>query len=297
MLDLVDPIVVPDDSSDEALFVCPKCQTQFTPKRSNQKYCSKECQKKSSRNTNRGSRTIEQKDRDRLHYDRARRFAEMVYYVPVDERLGAMKAIIDSAHWPEEELILMKKLALKKKELARKKKLGLEVEEEPEEKPDPELLREIKGARSVRNILTDPKLLKAHPSKDKGLFLTGRNMTISQAANAYTQKFFGVSIQTYLKKFRAGTLKKDHPVSSDLDFGSVPRLTKSKTVKCWHKELTRHTQEVDAKRTAYEMARVSTIVSEAQANVGSFLENLEDPESLVQQEAVPDIPMIALQLQ
>lgn len=278
MLDLVEPVVVPNDNSDEGLFVCPMCQINFKPKRSNQRFCSQGCQKKSSRNTTRGSRTIEQRERDKLHYDRARRFAEMIYYVPVDERLGVMRTIIDSALWPEKELALKKNL-------------------DPEEKPDPELVRATKGARSVRNILTDPKLLKAHPSKDKGLFLTGRNKTISQAANAYTQKFFGLSIQTYLKKFRAGTLKKDHPVSRDLDFGSVPRITKSKTVKCWHKELTRHTQEVDAKRTAYEMARVSTIVSEAQADVDSFLENLEDPESLVQQEAVPDIPMLALQLQ
>lgn len=49
----------------------------------------------------------------------------------------------------------------------------------------------------LRNILTDPELHKRRPRAD------GR-MNIAKAANAYTQKFFGLSIKRYIKAVKAG---------------------------------------------------------------------------------------------
>jgi hypothetical protein len=56
------------------------------------------------------------------------------------------------------------------------------------------------------NILTDPKLLTAPPKANN-------RMNIAKAASAYTKKFFGVSIQTYVKQVKAGTVNENHPVT------------------------------------------------------------------------------------
>ena len=72
MFDAVEPIVIPVPSEGEGeggTFGCPGCGTAFTPKRSNQSYCSRGCQK----NASRGNRSAENKQRSRWHYERLRR--------------------------------------------------------------------------------------------------------------------------------------------------------------------------------------------------------------------------------
>lgn len=87
---------------------------------------------------------------------------------------------------------------------------------------------------TLRNILTDPTFLKASHD-DKYLFhrrAPGSYKTISQAANAYCKKFYGLSVQKYLRDGFEG----EHEVTRKVDFGSVPRL-KPKVMlkaKCWH---------------------------------------------------------------
>ncbi|WP_234853383.1 hypothetical protein [Paracoccus everestensis] len=51
--------------------LCPRCGVQFQPKRSNQSFCGRECQKATSRHAARGARTTENAQRNRDHYDRA----------------------------------------------------------------------------------------------------------------------------------------------------------------------------------------------------------------------------------
>jgi hypothetical protein len=86
----------------------------------------------------------------------------------------------------------------------------------------------------LRNILTDPKLLGAAPG-DKHLFhrrCPSSYRTISQAADAYCRKFFGLSVKVYLKD----GFEEEHEVTRTVDYGSVPRL-KPKVIRrprCWH---------------------------------------------------------------
>jgi hypothetical protein len=51
----------------------------------------------------------------------------------------------------------------------------------------------------LRNILTDLELHKEPPRADN-------RKNITKAANAYTQKFFGLSIRRYIKAVQAGTM-------------------------------------------------------------------------------------------
>lgn len=83
-----------DSVESTSMSTCPKCSAEFTPSRSNQKYCSKPCQKATARNTSRGSRTVENKARSGRHYERASRLAEMVYSMPREQRLGVVKDIL-----------------------------------------------------------------------------------------------------------------------------------------------------------------------------------------------------------
>ena len=176
MLDLIEPNVVPSTS----VRTCPKCATEFRPKRKDKRFCSRECQKASSNNASRGSRYGENKARSYRHYERAMRLAEMVYSVAPHERLGVMKDIL--SHAPHDA--------------------------------------------GLRNILSDPSLLKAHPASDNGLFFRGRTKTISQAANAYTQMFFGVSIRTYLGKVRAGEVIEGIEIVRNVAEGPKPMTKK-----------------------------------------------------------------------
>ncbi|KQB96842.1 hypothetical protein AL073_06990 [Loktanella sp. 1ANDIMAR09] len=129
---------------------CTSCSTVFMPNRSNQRYCSRECQRSTSRNASRGDRSIESKQRSWQHYDRADRLKEMLYSTPPQERLGMMKHILEF----------------------------------------------IPYDAGLRNILTDPELHMQPPKRDS-------RMNIAKAANAYTQKFFGLSIKRYIKAVRA----------------------------------------------------------------------------------------------
>ncbi len=101
MFDAVVPIVMhsPSDASrldDKANTIeCPGCSAAFAPKRSNQRYCSSGCQRRSSRNSSRGSRSTENRQRSRRHYERVHRLTEMIYSAPPQERLGVMKHILD----------------------------------------------------------------------------------------------------------------------------------------------------------------------------------------------------------
>lgn len=47
------------------------------------------------------------------------------------------------------------------------------------------ILSFVEHDAGLRNILTDRKLLRAHPSKDKRLYFGGRSKTLPQAANEY----------------------------------------------------------------------------------------------------------------
>jgi hypothetical protein len=59
------------------------------------------------------------------------------------------------------------------------------------------ILEFIPNDAGLRNILTDPDLHKKPPRADN-------RMNIAKAANAYTLKFFGLSIKRYIKAVRAG---------------------------------------------------------------------------------------------
>lgn len=135
---------------------CPKCAATFSPRRKDQRYCSKPCAKAATRNAARGPRTVdfspELRRRSRMHYDKAMRLAEMVYTMPPNKRLGFMADLI-------------------------------------------RLARE--GERTLRNILTDPTLLRASPD-DEGLFFRrspASYRTISQTADAYCRKFWGAGVK------------------------------------------------------------------------------------------------------
>jgi len=79
----------------------------------------------------------------------------------------------------------------------------------------------------LRRILTDPKLLCQEPRADN-------KKNIAQAASAYTQMFFGVSIKTYIGQARKGTLNENHPIARKVNYGSVPFLGKIRKPRCWH---------------------------------------------------------------
>ena len=58
----------------------------------------------------------------------------------------------------------------------------------------------------LRNILTDQDLLSEAPQ------VNGRK-NVAKAANAYTRKFFGVSIKAYIARVKEGTLAVCRPPS------------------------------------------------------------------------------------
>ena len=160
---LMSNVIVADvDVSEPAniLKTCPKCGAEFSPKRSNQQYCLPSCQKTAARHAARGSREIEYKRTNEKHFERVNRLFEMLYLVPVNERLGVMQYIL--SHVPSDA--------------------------------------------GLRRILTNPDLLSSPPRGD------GR-MNIAKAAHAYTKKFFGVSIKTYIEQARTGSLNEFHPVT------------------------------------------------------------------------------------
>jgi hypothetical protein len=131
---------------------CPTCHKGFLPKRNNQSYCSKGCQK----NASRGSRLITDSPTERRrtheHYNRAYWLGGDLYTLPPDKRLGFIAQIIEWARM---------------------------------------------GDASLRNILTDPKLLK--PCKEHNYHHWRKRpkayRTIAQAADAYCWKFWACSVR------------------------------------------------------------------------------------------------------
>lgn len=87
---------------------CPKCGVDFLPARSNQRYCSRECQKATTRNTARGSRKTtesnEERQRSARHYNRARWLAHDLYALPPNTRLGFMAELIEAAREHDAQL-------------------------------------------------------------------------------------------------------------------------------------------------------------------------------------------------
>lgn len=90
--------MTPTDSASMNDTECPACSKYFTPARSNQLYCSRDCQKKSTRNASRVFRHLENFARDELEAVRARDLWDILYKTPPDERLGVMKDILEAAH-------------------------------------------------------------------------------------------------------------------------------------------------------------------------------------------------------
>lgn len=84
--------------------LCPSCCNPFQPQRSNQRYCSRPCQK----NASRGSRTVadswEERHRSSAHYTRALRLAYDIYTLRPDKRLGFMASLIDAARTSDAQL-------------------------------------------------------------------------------------------------------------------------------------------------------------------------------------------------
>ncbi|WP_425081271.1 hypothetical protein [Ruegeria arenilitoris] len=96
-------------------------------------------------------RAVENKERSKVHYARARDLEHMVYSVAPSERLGVMQ----------------------------------------------QLLTYVCVDAGLRNILCDLRLLREPPR------MSGRK-NIAQAASSYTRKFYGLSIQTYVRRVQAG---------------------------------------------------------------------------------------------
>lgn len=122
-----------------------------------------------------------------------------------------------------------------------------------------DLLTTAEHDARLRNILTDPKLHKVPPR--------GNNRrNIAQAASAYTKKFFGVSIKTYLQQVREGSLKDAETMPPKVDFGPVQMLGRMKKVKCWHKPLSTYPRESTKLIFDQDMRRVAAIVELSERN-------------------------------
>lgn len=213
MPDLVGPIAMLEYDRINTTASCPRCAAEFHPKRSNQRFCTRACQKASSDHTARGPRTKENKAMNYRHYERASRLAEMVYTAAPNERLGIIKHILSF----------------------------------------------VDQDAGLRRVLTDPKLMTEPPRADN-------KMNIAQTASAYTKKFFGVSIGTYLKQVRSGNQPAFQEVPAQVDLGSAPRLRTIKAARCWHRPLSSKPVELSQAQFEQDMLRVSEIVEHAQAN-------------------------------
>ena len=197
--------------------VCPRCDTEFTPRRSNQKYCTDPCRK----NATRGSRPRENAERTLRHFERSQRLVEMLYKTPPLERYGTMKHIL--SYVPVDS--------------------------------------------GLRNILTDPALLSERPRVD------GRK-NIAKAADAYTKKFFGVSISTYVRKTRNGDELDGAPVKAVTISPPVPNLRphlSPRNVRCLHKPLASGPLEV-----IRQMREVAQASREDSAELADSLHLLAD---------------------
>ncbi len=80
-----------------SLPTCPICQTEFTLKRKDQRYCGRACQKNATRGSRKAADSWDEMRRVIYHQDLARRHAEHFYTIPPAERLAFVIDIIRSA--------------------------------------------------------------------------------------------------------------------------------------------------------------------------------------------------------
>lgn len=76
---------------------CPQCGVQFQPARGNQRFCDRECQKASSNHTARGSRQVENAQRNRTHYARAASLCYDLNRMPTWGRPAFISRLIKAA--------------------------------------------------------------------------------------------------------------------------------------------------------------------------------------------------------
>lgn len=77
--------------------VCERCGAPFKPSKKTQRYCVPACQKKASRHSARGSRGIENKRRNREHYERAAWLSYDVLRSSSDAQRQMLLAILEAA--------------------------------------------------------------------------------------------------------------------------------------------------------------------------------------------------------
>jgi hypothetical protein len=84
--------------------ICPKCSDIFIVRRRDAQFCSRKCQ----RNSSRGPRTIQhsptERRRNQDHYCRALQLAADLYSTPPNQRLGFIKDLIDAARSNDSQL-------------------------------------------------------------------------------------------------------------------------------------------------------------------------------------------------
>lgn len=80
---------------------CPTCNTEFVATRKGKRFCSRKCQKNSSRGPqdNKNSRASRKRNSD--HYNLSYSLAETYYQTPPQHRLGYLKQLVDVARSPE----------------------------------------------------------------------------------------------------------------------------------------------------------------------------------------------------
>lgn len=109
----------------------------------------------------------------------------LVFGVPRDQQLGAMKRVLDTA--TEQDITIRGAYG---------------------DSTDAHVVPKIwkVSPADIRRLLTDPRLTKANRYNEAHdyLFYGCRPKTISQAAHAFTMKFFGMSLRDYLKAARDG---------------------------------------------------------------------------------------------
>jgi hypothetical protein len=76
---------------------CAKCETAFAPKREAQRFCSRSCQKHSSRGPRGAAHSAETRARNRVHYDRATWLCYDLHRMPRGRRLGFIAELIEAA--------------------------------------------------------------------------------------------------------------------------------------------------------------------------------------------------------
>lgn len=91
----ISPRAINETSS--AAHRCPRCSAAFTPKRKDQHYCGRQCQKAATHNIARGPRHFENKERTARHYERAAWLSYDLNRMPRAKREGFLKGLLEAA--------------------------------------------------------------------------------------------------------------------------------------------------------------------------------------------------------